>query len=550
MLVVRLLRLGGLGETAAMPPGRAARPEAASSVGPIVRNYWPSLRPCLGTTIAPRRRARFHQALLALIGAAALALAGCGANDKAASGGAEIVPANAPAFVTVDSNADSSQWRQIEKLLEKFPDGGQVFSMLRSSFEGDTKLDWERDVKPALGDEIALVWLDFTQQGENVVGITKPKDKGKFEAAVKKANASDTSGDKLILGEHEDWVVFSDSQAKIDRFEQQVPKGDSLADDATYKDAIAELPDDSLVAAFARGRDLLQVIKDTALLPGGSLFQLQAGQRPEFIAAALAAQDEGIRLVSASRTEDQSAAQVQTFESKLLADVPGDAVAFLAFRGGEALNRQLKQLQGEAMAQDALKEFERMSGLKIDAITGLFKNEVALYVRAGTPFPEVTLLLEAPSEQEALTTVDNLLMQLTKNNLAQPCQPEEQAGVTVKCVGFSGVSIRYAAFDGKVVVTSGAQSIEEIRSGGPRLADDDAFKGARDAAGMPDATAGFVWLDFEDGLPLVFSLAEASGSNDAIPPEIRRNLEPLRSLIAWTDSEGRTSSAELFLAID
>ena len=122
--------------------------------------------------------------------------------------------------------------------------------------------------------------------------------------------------------------------------------------------------------------------------------------------------------------------------------------------------------------------------------------------------------------------------------------------MTVKCIGFSGVSIRYAAFDGKVVVTSGVQSIEEIRSGGPRLADDDAFKVAREAAGMPDATAGFVWLDFEDGLPLVFGLAEASGGSDAIPQQVRRNLEPLRSLVAWADSEGRTSSAELFLAID
>ena len=492
---------------------------------------------------------------LALIGTAALALAGCGASDKAASGGAEIVPANTPAFVTVDTNADSSQWQQIEKLIEKFPDGDQGIRMLRASFEEDMKLDWERDVKPALGDEIDLVWLDFKDRGANVVAITKPKDKGKFLAAVKKGNSNMQDGDSpLIVGELDDWLVLSESQAKIDRFKQQAPKGDRLAADATYKDALAELPDDSLVSVFARGRDLLRVVEDTDLLPipgAGSLFQLQAGQRPEFVAIALAAQDEGMRLVSASRAEEQSAAQAETFESELLADVPGDAVAFLAFRGGVALDKQLQQLQGEAMAQDALEEFERMSGLKIDAITGLFKNEVALYVRAGTPFPEVTLLLAAPNEQDALATVDGLLMQLTKNNLAQPChEPQEQAGVTVKCVGLSGISIRYAAFDGKVVVTSGAQSIEEIRSGGPRLTDDDAFKSAREAAGMPDATAGFVWLDFEDGLPLVFGLVEASGGSDAIPQEIRRNLEPLRSLVAWANSEGRTSSAQLFLAID
>ncbi len=491
---------------------------------------------------------------LALIGTAALALAGCGASDKAASGGAEIVPANAPAFVTVDTDADSSQWQQIEELLEKFPDGDQAIRFLRASFEDDLKLDWEQDVKPALGDEISLVWLDVKAEGANVVAVTKPKDKEKFLAAVKKGNAEDRDGeDQLIVGEFEDWLILSDSAANIARFKQQVPEGASLADDATYQDALAELPDDSLVSAFARGRELLQVIEDTALLPGGSLFQLQAGQRPEFIAAALAAQDEGLRLVTASRAEAEAANQVETFESKLLADVPGDAVAFVAFRGGDALDKQLQQLQGEAMAQGALKEFERMFGLKIDAITGLFKNEVALYVRPGTPFPEVTLLLEAPNEQQALTAVD-LRREATHQNVpAQPChEPEEQAGVKVNCVDLGQVSIRYAAFDGKLVITTGAQSIEEIRSGGPRLADDDAFKSARDAAGMPDETAGFVWLDLEDGLPLVFGLAEASGGNDALPfpPQVRRNLESLRSLVAWADRDGRTSTSELFLAID
>src|SRR5215831_7074097 len=59
-----IFELGGLDETTSVPSGRAARPEAASSVGPIAVHYWASLRPCLGTVIAPRRRARFRQTLL------------------------------------------------------------------------------------------------------------------------------------------------------------------------------------------------------------------------------------------------------------------------------------------------------------------------------------------------------------------------------------------------------------------------------------------------------------------------------------------------------
>src|SRR6185503_10765753 len=56
---------GGLDEKPAVPSERAARPEAASSVAPVASGYEHSLRPCLGTTIAPQRRALSRQALLA-----------------------------------------------------------------------------------------------------------------------------------------------------------------------------------------------------------------------------------------------------------------------------------------------------------------------------------------------------------------------------------------------------------------------------------------------------------------------------------------------------
>src|SRR6266498_3359738 len=56
--------VGGLDETSAVPSGRPARPEAASSVALVASGYEHSLRPCLGTISAPRGRARFRQALL------------------------------------------------------------------------------------------------------------------------------------------------------------------------------------------------------------------------------------------------------------------------------------------------------------------------------------------------------------------------------------------------------------------------------------------------------------------------------------------------------
>src|SRR6185437_16710191 len=59
--------VGGFDETVARLSGRAARPDAASSVAPVPSRYEHSLRPCLGTSITPRGRGPFRQTLLAHI---------------------------------------------------------------------------------------------------------------------------------------------------------------------------------------------------------------------------------------------------------------------------------------------------------------------------------------------------------------------------------------------------------------------------------------------------------------------------------------------------
>src|SRR4051794_14202058 len=57
-------RIGGLGGTESVPPERAGRRAAASSVAHVLVQYAGSLRSCITTSIAPRRRAPFRQALL------------------------------------------------------------------------------------------------------------------------------------------------------------------------------------------------------------------------------------------------------------------------------------------------------------------------------------------------------------------------------------------------------------------------------------------------------------------------------------------------------
>ena len=117
--------------------------------------------------------------------AAAFAVAGCGGTTASVGAGAsDIVPASAPVFIAVDTNADSSQWNTIEELANRFPDKEKAVRELKRSLREEVGVAWEDDVKPALGDEIDLVWLDFAHDGDDVVALLQPNDEGKFKEII------------------------------------------------------------------------------------------------------------------------------------------------------------------------------------------------------------------------------------------------------------------------------------------------------------------------------------------------------------------------------
>ena len=102
-------------------------------------------------------------------------------------------------------------------------------------------------------------------------------------------------------------------------------------------------------------------------------------------------------------------------------------------------------------------------------------------------------------------------------------------------------------FDGKLILTSGDQAIQAFRSSDTKLPDAKAYKDARKAAGVPDETAGFAYLDLKDGIPLLERYAGVAGSS--LPSQVHENLAPLQSFVAWGTVDGRTSVGNVFLQI-
>ena len=484
-----------------------------------------------------RVRRLFPAATIVLL---TLSLAGCGAGkQRAASSGAEVVPASVPGFVSVDTDLDSDQWQTVDGLLDSFPDKPKLLQLLRSSLREEANLDYERDVKPALGSEIDVAWLDTENFGMNVVGLTKPKDEEAFRRMVTKWSRPD----RMFFGKVDGWLVFSNTKDKIDRFRAQAEEGGKLADQKAYQDALAELPDETLVHAYASGKLTALFKKFAAGAPG--LPQQSAGDL-DFIAAGLAAEDEGLRFVFSVGGDRAVQDQAKSFESQLVEEVPADALAFLSFRGSDFTNG-FRERSGAAPAQ-SMRALESVLGFRLNRLLGLFADEVAFYVRPQRPIPEFTLVFNVRDEKDGLARINDVMAGLAKVAHAKTGR-ETQAGVPLRSVDFEeGFVVRYGAFDGKVIVTTGNAAVDELRSRGPKLPGDDAYRDALETAGAPDESGAFVYVNLKRTVALFRLLAKTEG--EPVPDEVWANLAPLRSFVAWGEVTKRTSTTTAFLQID
>jgi hypothetical protein len=121
-------------------------------------------------------------------------------------------------------------------------------------------------------------------------------------------------------------------------------------------------------------------------------------------------------------------------------------------------------------------------------------------------------------------------------------------GVPATQVIVGGITVTYAAFDGKVIVTTRPGAIGDLRNGGDSLADDSTFQDAQKDVRMGDTTFGFLYLNVPELVELVEGYAGLSG--ESIPPDVSRNLEPLGSFLLQTGGEPEDLKLSAFLAID
>src|SRR5919201_602997 len=134
---------------------------------------------------------RIRLSLASLLAVVAAVGAGCGGGGGGGGGGgaipdgASVVPASAPVVIAINTDFASDQWSKAQTLAQQFPSAPQLLQEATKQLAKEN-IDFTRDVKPALGPEVDVVFLDFKNGGNDVVVLTKPREKAKLDALLAK----------------------------------------------------------------------------------------------------------------------------------------------------------------------------------------------------------------------------------------------------------------------------------------------------------------------------------------------------------------------------
>jgi hypothetical protein len=464
-------------------------------------------------------------ALVSLLTMLALGVVGCGSSSVGTTSGARnleaaaVVPADAALYVGVVTGSDSSQWEAVQALLGRFPDGDRLLASMTKELAGEG-LDWERDVKPALGPVTAIVLLPGSS---DPVAITKPSLRTKLDALLGHFHSSAAAASL-----EDGWVAVAQKQATVDAYKHALGS-DRLADDSTFADAVGDVPEDALASVFVRPGALNFSGVST---PAGAPAPTSGF---EWASGSLTAADDGLAVDGTIRMDKAPA----SYEPTLLRRVPAGAILAVSFHGSDQIE---KSITGQTALAPFLPSVEQALGVRLADVLALLRNQGVLYVRPGLPIPEVTLAVETTDTDAALATVDRIA-----RHLAGSFETTEVDGVTAHVLRMDQVRVTWAAFDGTLLLSTGPSALRDFRSDDAKLVDEKRFTAAGDEVGLGDSTAGVAYVDMQRVTELIDGLAGLAGED--VPPELARNLAPIESIATNATADGSGVRFRGFLSV-
>jgi hypothetical protein len=480
-------------------------------------------------------------AALSLLAALLVACGGGGASGEADP--ASAVPAGAMFYSEVAINPEGDlrddALAAAGKVLRTDDPEGRIRELLDKALadEGDSKLDYDKDIKPWLGDRAGL-WLDTRLDSEGDPGgavVVAVTDQDAAVDAVRKGSAN--SGDKLTKRSYDgaDYDVDQDGDAfgpvgddflafgPEATFKRTIDaqKGQSLAESDRYKSALDKLEDQRLahfyvdfrkifdLAAQQDGEQDLQQLK--SLIPFDKLGPLLGSFQANGERLAL---DISMSAQGGKSTLGAFGNLYSTASTPLLEELPGDSwAAYGTAKYGQSIKAALDQYAGLFGGAAARGQLRTQLGIDLDEDILSWVGDVALFVRGDTvQTVDGGLVIQVTDQGKAAKGFGKLV------GLAQSA-----GGLRARPVPIDGADSAFALSDGsmpkpvivarsseKVVATYGPDAAKAALKPSSKLGDSDTWKAAEDALDDDDMQPSVLVA-----MPPILSLVESSGSADA-----------------------------------
>jgi hypothetical protein len=464
---------------------------------------------------------------LALVVTCLLVLAACGGKSKSSSAssnsgsgiaGAEIAPASATSFASINTDSSSAQWKQVMALMAKVPAlQSSVNDSLSSS--GITLAD----VESALGPTTDVVELG-TSATPTEVFFTNPKD----PATLKSLLAKDKS-QKSVTDEINGWVMVAKSQAALAEFKTAVASG-KLSDDSAFKTATKGLPADALVKAYLKGSAInSSALSSLSSSSASKTLEKAMSKSPvDWMTLAASAVPKGLSIDGVVKSKTNAS----NSSLSLVDALPSGASFAVDFNGASlGLDKGVKNLLSSSKNASQVAQVEAALGIKSSDLVSLAGSEMSVYATGSG----IGILIKA-ADATATTAMLDKAVTLLSSQLNGSSKATTVGGVQATELTFGTTTLYYGVKDGNLFIVTDASALP----GNAKLSSDPGYKAAAAELSIPSSNLGVAYIDFaklaalsKSGSSVIKSLGSSSGVNANMS-----NLEGLSSLLGYATANG------------
>jgi len=484
----------------------------------------------------------------------AVALAACG-SDTGASAPTALTPEGAVIYGEATIKPEGDQKQALDELASKVPGGkspGELAKQLVESGlqESDSKLSYDKDVKPWLGDTAAF-FVSNVSNGEvaGAAALLKADDEDAANDAIDKAAKG--KGKKVTYKDVEYRRIDSKSAAGVvDGFVVagnergvkaaiDVSKDDArpIEDSDTYDKALEDLPDDRLGFVFINMPKLLDSVRDTV---GSSMLGRFGKLFSEPYVISADADADGVEF-STTLPQSLSNLIIPLFGegTDLIRDLPGNSWAALAQPNlGKTLDYYVDLFAEQAGGRDKVEQTVRQAtGLDLQRDIIGWMGDFGVFVRGETvPGINGALLIETTDPSASDRALAVLKRQLARDDnvtVGKLSAPGGGEGFTVRSSDSPQPIHIFRKGDRVVGAYGDAAAAEAVKSQAP-LGDADDFKSATSALGDGYDISTFV------SMAPILDLLESSGQVTSDPSwaKTKPYLEALGAIVGGTKKQG------------